>query len=154
MQQQINHSENKEVLKVSLITADVVSIGKPNEVEVSITNVSPSPVLVNKRLSVGYQASQARELFFKITERASKKNVGKQTVLYERDFSIPSDYIWLKPNEHIDTRLDLFKWYQIPAKGSYEITVCYQADEGLAHKPEQLITGTFCSEPKLIEVEE
>jgi hypothetical protein len=123
-----------------------VSMSGPCWVEIQLTNKSPQPVRINRRLAVGYRHSQARELFLEVFKKDSAEVVSKQALLYERDFSPPDDYVWLAPEQSVSTSFDLFKWYSLPSPGEYELMVYYQADEPLAAKPADLLTGTHSSE--------
>lgn len=118
----------------------------PCMVEIRVTNKSPQPVRINRRLAVGYRNSQARELFLEVFKKGSTEVVSKQALLYERDFSPPDDYVWLAPEQSVSALFDLFKWYSLPSPGEYELMVYYQADEPLAAKPADLLTGTYSSE--------
>jgi len=144
--------ENDKPLKVMVNLPDEISIGQPCEIKVDIKNISGSSVLVNKRLSVGYQNSLSRELYISICEKGSSTDIGKQKVLYERQFSPSSDFVWLLPEQQISTKFNLLDWYEIPSAGIYTIQVFYQADEKLAYKPDGLCGGTFCSEEKILTV--
>ena len=108
------------------------------------------PQLVNKRLSVGYKKSQARELFVSITKIKENTEAGIQSQLYNRDFSQPADFVWLQPGEGIGAEFNLFDWYTVLSKGTYYIQVCYQADEALTYKPEAITKGIYSSNPKKI----
>jgi hypothetical protein len=119
-------------------------------VTVEIENVSESPTIVNKRLSVGYEHSLSRELYVILSKPDSQEDVGIQKVLYERNFSTPEDYMQILPGQKISVKFNLFDWYEIPEKGKYNIRICYQADENLAYKPDGICKGVFCSEKKSI----
>jgi hypothetical protein len=58
----------------------------------------------------------------------------------------PEDYVWLAPGQSMTTSFDLFEWYSLPFAGEFERIGCYQADEPLAAKPAELLSGTYCSE--------
>lgn len=148
-------NENKaidESIKVIVTMPDQIRYGQPCEIKVDIKNISASTVLVNKRLSVGYQQSLSRELYISICEKNTSKNIGLQKVLYNRNFSPESDFVWLLPQQQTSTHFNLFDWYDIPSAGTYTIRVCYQAGEELAYKPKELLKGVFCSEEKILTV--
>lgn len=134
-----------KVLKLEVEMAQTAKLQLPFAIQVILKNVSKVPQLVNKRLSMGYKSSLARELFVSISKTKSGPIIGAETELYERDFSKPEDFVWLQPDQQVTTEFNLFDWYELPGKGSYYIKVCYQADEKLAYKPADLTKGTFCS---------
>ena len=143
---------NDESIKVVVNMPDQILQGQPCEIKVDIRNVSGSAVLVNKRLSVGYQHSLSRELYVTICKKDTAVNIGLQKVLYERNFSPASDFVWLLPQQQTSTHFNLFNWYEMLPAGTYTIRVCYQADEELAYQPDGLCKGVFCSEEKILSV--
>lgn len=132
-------------LTISIDLPNTASLQKPCLIKVHLNNNSIRPQLVNTRLSIGYKTSLARELFVTLTKTPSGKNVGIPAKDYDRDFSKPEDYEWLPPGQSIATEFNLFDWYELPGKGSYYISICYQADEKMAYRPKDLTKGTFCS---------
>lgn len=136
-----------KILQVGVkILTQPVRLSSPCLVEVQVTNKSAQPVLLNKRLSVGYRDSQSRELYFEIFGKGSTEDVGKRKLLYERPFASPEDYVWVEPEQSVAANFDLFEWYSLPSIGEYELVAYYQGDEKLAPKPTGLLTGTYCSE--------
>ena len=131
-------------IDVRIITQPV-RIPDPCLVEVQLTNPSAQPILINRRLAVGYHDSHARELFAEVFRRGSYEVASKMTKLYERDFSPPEDYVRLPPMQTVSTSFDLFDWYSLPSAGDYELVVYYQADEPLALKPVGLLFGIHSS---------
>jgi len=152
MVSQIANKTNDESIKVIVNMPDQILQGQPCEINVDIKNVSDSSILVNKRLSVGYQNSLSRELYITICKKDSSTIIGLQKLLYNRNFSSESDFVWLLPQQQTSTHFNLFDWYDIPSAGNYTIRVCYQADEELAYKPKELLKGVFCSEEKTVTV--
>lgn len=138
-------------LKVRILTQPVRFSG-PCSVEVRLTNQNPDPVLINRRLAVGYRDSHARELFAEVFKPGSSEIVGQPALLYNRDFSSPADYVWLAPEESVSTSFDLFEWYTLPGPGAYDLIVYYQGDEPLAAKPANLLPGVYASEPLALNV--
>jgi hypothetical protein len=132
-------------LKVRILTQPV-RLSHPCRVEVRLTNRSPDPVLINRRLAVGYRDSHARELFAEVFKPGSSEIVSQPALLYKRDFSSAADYGWLAPGESVSTSFDLFEWYTLPSAGDFELIVYYQADEPLAAMPAELLPGTYSSE--------
>lgn len=117
----------------------------PCPVEVRITNRSSAPVLMNRRLAVGYRGSQARELFAELFQRGSDVVVSSESKLYERDLAAAAEYAPLAPGEAMATEFDLCEWYGLPGPGGYELVVSYQADEALAPKLPGLLPGIHAS---------
>jgi hypothetical protein len=136
-----------KVLEIEVkITTQPVRLSGPCMMEVRIINKSQQSVVLNRRLAVGYRNSDARELFVEVFERASNQLVSQEALLYQRDFAAPEDYLRIAPGESIAGSLDLFEWYKLRLPGDYEVVVYYQADETLAPKPADLLTGTHASE--------
>jgi hypothetical protein len=141
--------EKESAMKVLQIDVKVltqpVRLSGPCMIEVRITNESPQSVLLNKRLSVGYKDSLSRELFIEVFEKGSNEVVSNEALLYERAFSSPDDYVRVEPEQSISTSFNLFEWYRLRSPGEYEIVVHYHAEEELAPKPADLLSGIFSS---------
>jgi hypothetical protein len=136
------------ILEVRVDTPDQpVRLAGPCPVQVRLTNRGEQPVLINRRLALGYRDSQARELFAEIHPRRSREVVSRRTKLYERESASADDYRWLQPGESASTSFDLLEWYALPAPGEYELVVFYQADEPLAPRPSGLLAGVHESAP-------
>lgn len=131
-------------IDVQIITQPV-RISDPCLIEAKLTSQSAQPILINRRLAVGYRDSHARELFAEVFRQGSDEVLSKRTKLYERDFSPPDDYVWLLPGQTVSTSFNLFDWYSLPSAGDYELVVYYQADEPLAVKPVGLLSGIHSS---------
>jgi hypothetical protein len=138
-------------LKVRILTQRA-RLSYPSKIEVRLTNQSPNPVLINRRLAVGYRDSHARELFAEVLNPETREIVSKPAQLYNRNFSSPDDYVWLASGQSVSTTFDLFEWYTLPSAGDFELIVYYQADEPLAAKPPGLLAGTYASEPVSLSV--
>lgn len=149
---QNENKANDESIKVIVNMPDQILHGQPCEIKVDIKNISGSSVLVNKRLSVGYQHSLSREIYIIIYKKDTAINMGLQKVLYERNFSPDSDFVWLLPKQKTSTHFNLFNWHEMLPAGIYTVRVCYQADEELAYQPDGLCKGVFCSEEKILTV--
>lgn len=118
----------------------------PAWVEVRLTNQQADPVLINKRLGIGYRNSLDRELFAEVFPRSGDNVITKEAVDYQRDPSSASDYVWLQPGETVSTSFDLFEWYTLPGPGEYDLVVSYLADDSPEGYPERLLTGTYSSD--------
>lgn len=127
------------------VLTDSVRIGAPCWVEVEVRNEGDDVAIVNGRLAVGYRDSQHRELFVAIFLPGSEEELGKETLLYERDQAAPSDYVALQPGDATQTSFDLFEWYEVPRPGEYEFVVSYQADETLVSPPAGTVGGVHRS---------
>ncbi len=123
-------------------------------VEITLTNVSSDTVLVNKRLSIGYERSISRELYLKIYDEASCQLVSSPALDYDRPDAGKDEFIYLKPLECITTTVDICKWYKINLeKGRHELCVkaYYEANEHYNPSvPEEVIDGVFESAPTKI----
>jgi hypothetical protein len=118
----------------------------PCWVEVILTNQSSAPVLINGRLSVGYRNSINRELFAEVFRRGTDDVTSKDARLYQRDPPQQQDYVSLDPGKSISTTLDLFKWYDLPGPGDYDLVVSYSGDEFLRNQPEDSLAGIYSSD--------
>jgi hypothetical protein len=107
---------------------------EPAEVTVSVTNRGPEAVLINRRMSPGYEESFPREIYFELDAEYGR-------LKYDRDISDDSDYAPLDPDATVSTTIDLLHWYRITEPGSYRIVGCYQCDEPGARPPAGVLRG-------------
>lgn len=129
------------------LPSEPIYLGRPCLIEVVVVNKGVDPVLVNKRLSIGYKDSLSRELYLAFHDPESGAPAPTMVVDYQRDFSEPSDYGYLTPGDSIARSFDLFEWYQPQEPGVYRLIVYYQADEPLASTPPQILKGVYSSKP-------
>lgn len=118
----------------------------PATVTVRLTNQQAEPVLINKRLAMGYRNDLNRELFAEVFARGGSEVLSKEERDYQRDRSPATDYVWLQPGESVSTSFDLFRWYTLPGPGEYDLIVNYRADDARGAQPEGLLTGVHSSE--------
>jgi hypothetical protein len=118
----------------------------PASVEVRVTNQQAEPVLINKRLGVGYRNDANRELFAEVFPRGGNEVVSVEARDYQRDPSRATDYVWLQPGESVSTSFDLFRWYTLPGPGEYDLVVHYRADDAPGTQLEGLLGGDHSSE--------
>jgi hypothetical protein len=124
---------------------------EPFPVEVRLRNVAEAPLVVNRRLEVGYRDSLSRELFVDIlTEDGEPAPTAELD--YTRQWPSRSDYGELGPGEELDASFDLFRWYRPLEPGRYRIIVHYQADEPAASPPENVVRGVVSSAVRELEV--
>jgi hypothetical protein len=97
-------------------------------VHVRLRNVGDVPLVVCRRLAVGYRRSDGRELFADVFAPGSDEVVSRMTKLYDRDPPLPEDYAPLAPDEELATDFDLLRWYGLPGPGSYDLEVFYEGD--------------------------
>ena len=135
--------------KVLDITVNVevqpVSMSGRCPVNVRITNLMSEAVLINRRMSIGYEDSDARELFAAVYIKDGDDNIARRTQLYQRDIANADDYIWLAPKESRTAYFDLFEWYELPGPGEYELQLFYQVDEPIALKIDGILQGIHAS---------
>ncbi|MGB1450263.1 MAG: hypothetical protein ACPG7E_00945 [Marinirhabdus sp.] len=137
-----------------------LTIGPPNttvysdgvfNVEVELKNNTADSVLINKRLSIGYEASISREIYFKILDPTTQEPVGHPTEDYDRPPARYGEYGILPPGESVFKVFTVSHWYEIDLpKGRHELTLLgfYQADEPYFDKrPKDVINGVFQSKP-------
>jgi hypothetical protein len=122
-----------------------VSLSQPCPVTVRLVNEDTVPLMVNRRLAVGYRDHHARELFADLRQAATGQPASIRQVDYERQFSPPEDYGTLEPGESISQSFNLFDWYAPQKGGSYQLIVYYQADEPLAKPPPEVVPGIYAS---------
>jgi hypothetical protein len=105
-------------------------------VRVRLRNAGPEPLVVCRRLAVGYRRSDGRELFADVFAPGSDEVVSRMTKLYDRDPPSVDDYGPLAPGEELATEFDLLRWYGLPGPGSYDLEVYYEGDgEGTPSVP-------------------
>jgi hypothetical protein len=143
---------NASTLKLKIHLQDsMVYFNKPFQVKVTLENVSNDILIINKRLSVGYENSISRELYFNVIDANTKEVIGIPTESYDRPPAYFDEYGALKPKESISTTFDLSEWQEInlpKGKHPLEIIGFYQADENHYEKrPENVVQGIFQSEP-------
>jgi len=153
LSEQKKEDRRKMVEKNPLKITVEIRAGKPRlsqalSLEVRLSNQSEQPVMVNRRLAVGYRESQAREIFVEVFQPDSVQNIAKPAQLYQRNYSVRTDYVWLQPGQSVGTSFDLFEWYAVSAPGKYELVIYYQADESGASPPSGVLKGTWSS-PRL-----
>lgn len=119
---------------------------RPAIVVVKLTSQHAAPVLINKRLAIGYRNSLDRELFAEVFPRGGDEVISREARDYQRDAASPADYVWLQPGESVSTSFDLFRWYRVPGPGEYDLVVNYRADDARDAQPEGLLTGVHSSE--------
>ena len=107
-------------------------------VTVQLTNAGVRPVLVNRRMSPGYQDSISREIYFDLDTAYGRRK-------YDRDLPVPTDYGLLRAGETIGTTIDLLAWYRNIEPGSYRLTCHYQSDEPAADPPAEIARGVVSS---------
>ena len=123
----------------------------PCLIEVTVMNQSAAPLLIIARLSVGYRNSTDRELFAEVFRRGTNDLVSKEARLYQRDPPRHDEYVELDPGKSISTTFDLFRWYDLPGPGAYDLVVSYSIDQSLT-LPQGLLTGTYSSDRVLFDV--
>ena len=96
-------------------------------VDVRVGNVGDAPLVVCRRLAIGYRESDGRELFAEVHPRGADEVVSRMTRLYDRDPPAREDYGALQPGEELATSFDLLRWYAVPGPGSYDLEVFYEA---------------------------
>lgn len=145
-------NETKTLALKILPLPDKVPLKKPLKIEVRLENNGEDSVLVNKRMAVGYENSISRELYLELERIDQPEKLVYIEYDINRDFSPPSDYQWLQPEETITTSFDLLDYYHLTKPGMYQLTAFYQANEALADTPEEIYPFTVKSEPVMVEI--
>jgi hypothetical protein len=120
-------------------------------VTVTVTNVSGTPLLVNRRLAPGYRDSTSRELWADVRDESGAP-APVATIDYERELPAPDDYAELAPQESMNGEFDLFHYARPQRPGRYEVTVVYQADEAVARPPDGVLAGEHAADPIAVDV--
>jgi hypothetical protein len=123
----------------------------PAPVSVTVTNVSDTPVLVNRRLAPGYRESLSREVWGDVRDEAGAE-AAVSTIDYERDFPTADDYGELAPGTSVSGEFDLFHYARPQRPGRYTVTIVYQADEPVANPPDGVVVGEHPADPITIDV--
>lgn len=144
--------DSKTLLLKILPLPDKVLLKKPLKIEVSLENHGKDSVLVNKRMAVGYENSISRELYLELERIDQSEKLDYIEYDINRDFSPPSDYQWLQPEDTLTASLDLLDYYHLTKPGTYQLTAFYQANEVLAETPEEIYPVTVKSEPVIVEI--
>ncbi len=136
-----------DITVTALVPEGDLHAGNPVWVTVTLANPSTTPIRINKRMAVGYKDHLSREIFITLRDDAGNEITCPAPVDYDRNFSGPEDYVFLPPGRSLSTRFDLNAWHSLDRPGTYSLEVHYQADEPLARKPRDLVTGVFSSPP-------
>ena len=115
------------MLKLEVVpTHEKTALGAPIPARITLTNTGEAPVLINQRLSMGYENSMMRELYCKVS-RDGKPYTAWQSwqVDYNRKALRDTDFVTLKSGESVEREVDLQEWYHLDAPGEYQFEVCY-----------------------------
>lgn len=126
--------------------------GGARRITARLTNRGVAPVVINRRLAIGYRDHLSRELFAELKKAETRVPVPVREVDYDRSFSPPSDYGPLAPGQSIEKTFDFFEWYRPAKSGTYWLVLHYQADEKLASPPPGTLGGIVSSRPAVLEV--
>lgn len=144
-------SDQTSVLKIEakLERENLYRGERPCMALVIVSNIGKEPLLINKRLAVGYRNSDSRELFVEVHRKGTEEIVSIENQDYNRSPASSQDYHVLQAGEFITSSFDFCEWYNIPldVNGELEMVVFYQADETNHEKPEAVLKGIFASEP-------
>jgi hypothetical protein len=133
------------LLKIEAEVAPDAPLARPFMVSVTVENTSGRPLVVNKRLAVGYRDSLARELF--VTWENATGSAGPPRLVtrdYERPYAT-DEYAILPAGSEITTSFDLWKWYRPTEPGTYQVVFHYQADEAHPDRPDDVVRGVHSS---------
>jgi hypothetical protein len=97
-------------------------------VSVALRNSGEAPVIVCRRLAVGYREADGRELFADVFRPGREGVVSRMTRIYDRDPPSVDDYGPLDPGDELSASFDLLRWYALPGPGDYELVVFYEGD--------------------------
>ena len=114
-------------------------------VEVRLRNEGSEPLVVCRRLAIGYRESDGRELFADVHPPGSEEVVSRTKKIYDRDPPPPEDYVPLSPGKELTGSFDLLRWYALPGPGSYELEIFYEGDGRGAPAVEGILRGVHRS---------
>ncbi|MFC4873938.1 hypothetical protein [Negadavirga shengliensis] len=143
--------DNGLQLKIEVLT-DTIHLNQPLPIKAVLTNCGNEPVMINKRLAVGYENSLSREIYVTITKEGDQTAAAYHPVDINRDFSPIGDYKLLYPQNSVSTTFDLFDFYRVLAPGRYRLAFYYEAGEPLAKAPDNVYKGRVNSQVVSIEV--
>lgn len=122
----------KELVEVSIKIDSVTTNGYTTaNLVFTIKNHDSIPIKLVKRLSVGYENTDNREIYLLITKADSEKNIAKNAIFYSREKTTKNDFEWLQPGKSFTTDFVLKEWYDLP-KEPFEIQAVYDPTESLS----------------------
>ena len=130
-----------------------VKLGEPVPAEVELVNQSPTKLLVNSRLGMGYPDSLDRELYCDILLENGEPYTGYHAYMldYRRKPLADRFFTTLSPGESVSSSFDLHEWYHLVQPGIYRIRVVYDPAT-FATKPEA-VSETIISAPITLTVQ-
>ena len=120
-------------------------IGETIPITITLKNESKQAVLVNSRLSLGYEKSISRELYASIINTSTDKEANYNISDINRDDPKSNDYQWLSSNDSLLQIVDLQRYYPFENEGVYELIIYYNADEDFRTTPKEVVKGVFQS---------
>ncbi len=97
----------------------------------TIKNHDSVPIKLIKRLSIGYENTDNREVYLLITKNDSEENIANNAVLYSREKATEDDFEWLQPGQSFKANFVLQEWYKLP-KESFNIQAVYDPTESVS----------------------
>jgi hypothetical protein len=116
-------------LKISSAPA-LVQSGEETPIEVMLTNLGKSALVVNSRLGMGYPDSTERELYCEIQEEDMKRYMAYQafSLDYHRKSLSEEFFPKLQPGESLRKTFDLQAWYRLIQPGVYVVRLVYDPE--------------------------
>lgn len=133
------------------LPVQTIKLGETIEANITLKNISDSPLVVNKRLLLNLPVGEMSEMWFEI-----QNNEGKSLplgVLIRVRLPIPSDFIVLQPDQSISDTYDLNYWYLIKEPGVYTVKAIYR-NTTIPQGYTNVWTGEISSEVIQIEITE
>jgi hypothetical protein len=102
------------------------TLGADINARIVLTNIGNEPVLVNGRLSMGYEDSLDREIYCRVS-RDGRPYTGHLNwrVDYHRKRLTEGDFERLPAGKSREKVVNLQEWYHLDAPGNYEFQVFY-----------------------------
>jgi hypothetical protein len=145
--------KHKNMLQLNVIPQqDSAYLNQPLDLEITLTNIGDSAVIINKRMEIGYKNSISRELYADVEDLDNPQNMAYSPVKINRNDPQANDYDILQRGESLSRTIDFFHYYHPKKPGKYKITMYYQADETLKNRPVNVWKGIVVARPVTIEI--
>jgi hypothetical protein len=122
------------------------TLGSPVTVAIELRNLSVEPILVNGRLAVGYPDGINRELYFRVFESHTGREIlvpDTERVDVHRMPPKQEDFVVLSPRSATSTRVDVSVWCALKVPARYELVCVYDNDDDGAEFGVAAFVGTI-----------
>jgi hypothetical protein len=152
-QQYPPHYNGKIMLQLTVdFQTGPIYLNKPLWVTVTLKNIGQVPVLINKRLEMGYRKSISRELYAEMENMGTPKKPAYSPAKINRDDPAAEDYSSLQAGESITKKIDFFQYYHAKKPGKHKVQFFYQGNEARKNRPVDVYKPIIASEIVFIDV--